>query len=132
MPIVNDETQESGEIFTVTLSGAVNAVVGDESKHIYGILDEDTYGAIRLSAVRYSVSESGPLATITAPEVGGTDGEAKVNVIWIPNRLRQDGVDYGAPEPTGVSLAPRQGRQDHHGADQERPLSRRVRRDFPG
>ena len=77
VPIVNSREVELDESFTATLSNPVNATFGAQKEWIYVIHDEDTHGAIRLSAAAYSVGEAGPQARIMAKRVGGDGGPCK-------------------------------------------------------
>jgi hypothetical protein len=76
VPILNNTAVESDETFKVTLSNPVNAELrAVPEEHVRTIVDEDRFGAFKLSATSYSASEPGATATaatITVVRVGGS------------------------------------------------------------
>ena len=99
--IVNDTSVEPDETFSVHLTDPVNAVFGIDT-HVYSIQDEDTNGAIRLSAAAYSVGEAGPSVTITAQRIGGSSGSVSAVIKTSGDTATEAGVlaDFALTEAT--------------------------------
>ncbi len=71
--INGDTTTEPDEIFTLNLSNATGATIGDD-QGIGTITNDDNVqaGSLQFSSPTYSVSESGPVATLSVTRTGAT------------------------------------------------------------
>ena len=73
VPIVNDTLDEPNETINLALSNPDGGgSLAAPSAATLTVVDNDIAGAIKLGAAAYSVSESGPVATITVTRSGGT------------------------------------------------------------
>lgn len=58
--VSNDTAVESNETIVITFSNPTNCVLGPVATHTYTILDDDAHGAVTVTAVDASASETGP------------------------------------------------------------------------
>ncbi len=78
--IVDDNTVESTESFSVTLSNAQTATLGTPSSATVSITDNEVPGTLQLSSATYSADEgTDPTVTITVTRTGGSSGAVTVN-----------------------------------------------------
>jgi hypothetical protein len=78
--ISNDTIHEPNETILLTLSNpAGGAILGTQATTTLSIVSNDLAGSFQFSAAAYSVSETGPLATITVTRTGGTASSVTVD-----------------------------------------------------
>ncbi len=71
VPIIGDNADENAETVALSLSNPSNAILGSLQDATLTIGDDDVAGRIQFSVSDYSVSEAGPMATITVTRTGG-------------------------------------------------------------
>jgi CSLREA domain-containing protein len=101
--VVGDDVFEPtpAEIFSVTLSGPVDASLGMGSA-TGSITDDDsapTNGSLQFDMATYTVAENGGMATISVTRVGGTDGTVSVDFATADGTATA-GSDYAANSGT--------------------------------
>jgi azurin len=77
VPITEDSTVETNEIFRVSLTNALNAVLLARSNAVVTILENDSVLSLSTNAI--SVNENGTRATLTVVRTGGTNATATVD-----------------------------------------------------
>jgi hypothetical protein len=97
--ILGDTTAEDDETFTVSLTGATHATLGDTTAK-GTILDDDTPGTLEFSLDSFRVREGGRQATITVNRTGGRAGDVTVG-FDVTDGTAKAGVDF---EPTSGTL----------------------------
>lgn len=71
VPIVNDDTVESNETFTVSLFGSTSGSYGVITNAVVTIIEDDAFGKVSFVTSNYSVNENAGDATITLVRSGG-------------------------------------------------------------
>jgi hypothetical protein len=95
VPIIGDSADENAETVALSLNNPSNAILGSLQDATLTIGDDDVAGKIQFSVSDYSVSETGPMATITAIRTGGrasgvtidyamADGSAVAGTNYLP------------------------------------------------
>ncbi|RLJ20394.1 hypothetical protein DJ031_06220 [bacterium endosymbiont of Escarpia laminata] len=93
---IGDTTWEMSETFTLTLSNAVDATLGQALTTVT-ISDDDTRtsGTLALSSATATLSESDPAVTLTVDRTGGSDGTVTVDYATADGTANAPG-DYQA------------------------------------
>jgi hypothetical protein len=100
IPILNDTIFEGDETINLTLANATGgATLGPQNTAVLTITDNDFGGAFRFSGSAYTVSEAGPVATITISRSGGTASGVTVDYVTSDGTATA-GVDYTAVSGT--------------------------------
>jgi subtilisin family serine protease len=100
VPIIDDTIDESNETVNLTLSNPIGgATLTTPNTAVLTIVDNDTGGALRLSAASYTVSETGGSATITVTRKGGTASGVTVDYATADGTATA-GSDYMATSGT--------------------------------
>jgi uncharacterized repeat protein (TIGR01451 family) len=85
VPIINDTLSEAPETLNVSLSGpGGGSFLGPDSAAVVAITSDDSGGTLQLDASSYSVSELGPVATITVKRSGGTASGVTIDYAATP------------------------------------------------
>ena len=94
VPILSDTIVERNESVNLTLSSPTGGgTLAAQSRSVLFITDNDSNGTIQFKAASYSVSESGPTATITVTRTGGSYGAVGVRYATT-NNTATSGSDY--------------------------------------
>ncbi len=100
-----DNLVETDETFTVNLSNAANAAIGD-GQGTGTITNDDAFGTLQFSAATYSVTEGTPNASITITRTGGNDQAVSVNCSTVAGGTATGGgVDYTTVTNQLISFA---------------------------
>ncbi|MGQ0621299.1 MAG: Calx-beta domain-containing protein [Panacagrimonas sp.] len=98
VPIIDDADDEAlHETVALVLSNATGATLGTQSTASLSIADNDdppSAGTVQFSAATYSVSEAGPVATITVTRTGGVFGAGSAIFETIAGGTATAGSDY--------------------------------------
>jgi hypothetical protein len=98
VPIVNDTLDEANETLTLSLdSPGGGGVLGALAQATLTITDNDSGGVLQIGAAAYSISEAGPVATITVTRSGGTASNVTVQY------ATADGTATAGDDYTAVS-----------------------------
>ena len=100
--IVNDTSAEANETIVITLSNPTNAILDALSSHTYTIMDDDTSGALTISAPDATANEAGlGIATFRITRSGSTAAPQTVFLQMLGSASAP--ADY-APLPTTVVI----------------------------
>jgi len=83
--IIDDETVENNETFTLTLSEPDNLILGTPSSRLFTIISDDmpptpTPGSIQFSVAELTVAEDAGNATLVITRTGGTDNDVFASI----------------------------------------------------
>jgi uncharacterized repeat protein (TIGR01451 family) len=104
VPILPDSIVESNESVNLTLSNPTGGgTLGAQRTSVLFITDNDKNGTLQFKNTAFSVSESGPTATITVTRKGGTYGVVGISYATT-NNTATSGSDYANTSGT-ISFA---------------------------
>ncbi|MGH9282590.1 MAG: Calx-beta domain-containing protein, partial [Acidimicrobiales bacterium] len=100
--VLGDGTQEADESFTVALTGATGAILGDASG-LVTVLNDDVSSVVTITATDTSASESGDTAAFVVTRTGDTSGSLTVLLAW--SGTAGLGIDYDVTVTGGTLSA---------------------------
>jgi hypothetical protein len=105
IPIAQDTLDEPNETVNLTLSVPTGgATLGTRSSAALTILDDDVAGTLQFSAAAYTVTEAGPVATVTVTRTGGSASGVTVDYATSDGTATA-GSDYTAAAGTLIFAA---------------------------
>ncbi len=92
-PDTNDEPDETVNMTLTNPTGG--ATIGMQNTAVLTIQDNDVAGTLQFSSATYSISETGPTATITVTRTGGSDGSVTADYATVAGGTATGGAACG-------------------------------------